>query len=612
MRYPDIHYCWQWDLQSSPEALWPLVADTNRFDRDAGSPAVEVRPPPTGRLTNARLRLRQRRFGVPLEYVQEPYEWVYPSRYGVLRRYSSGPLAQLRVLADFTPRSDGGTQVSYQVWVRARNPLGLLGTPIQVGILFARSFEASFRSFDRLVASGQPLHTATETARFAPGGRKRLVSVRSTLLAQGADPALLDRLIETVEQGDSVTLARLRPYALADIWSVDRSDVLKLCLLATRYGLLDFRWELLCPLCRNARDSSTSLGGIRSEIHCDTCNIDFTANFERSVELTFRPNPAIRTVEETEYCVGGPEMTPHIVVQQFLTPGEQRTVTPSLEPGRYRVRALELGGGQYLHAGSDGSETAAVYATGVGWPDEEPYIATSPALQFDNQTSEEQLFILERVAWTDQAATAAEVTLLQMFRDLFANEALRPGERISVGSLAVMFTDLRNSTRLYREIGDAPAFGMVMSHFDILRDAVIAEGGAVVKTIGDAVMAIFRTPAAALRAALRSQQELESLPRPLTLKAGIHFGPCIAVTLNDRLDYFGSTVNMASRLEALSMGDDVIVSMSVHQDPEVAEWLADPASGLAVNPVRTTLKGFDEEHFDLCSIKFDTHRSAAR
>jgi class 3 adenylate cyclase len=230
-----------------------------------------------------------------------------------------------------------------------------------------------------------------------------------------------------------------------------------------------------------------------------------------------------------------------------------------------------------------------VYASRVGWPDEELSIATSPALQFDNQTSDEQLFILERVAWTDQAATAAEVTLLQMFRDLFANEALRPGERISVGSLAVMFTDLRNSTRLYREIGDAPAFGVVMSHFDVLRDAVIAEGGAIVKTIGDSVMAIFRNPAAALRAALRAQQELGSLPRPLALKAGIHYGPCIAVTLNDRLDYFGSTVNIASRLETLSTGDDVIVSMPVREDPEVAEWLTDPKSGLAVDPVRATL-----------------------
>src|SRR5204862_6366444 len=104
-----------------------------------------------------------------------------------------------------------------------------------------------------------------------------------------------------------------------------------------------------------------------------------------------------------------------------------------------------------------------------------------------NETDAEQLLILERMEWSDQATTAAEVTALQVFRDLFASEALRPGEQISVGTLTVLFTDLRNSTRMYREIGDATAFGRVMNDFDILRQAIADEGGALVKTLGDAV-----------------------------------------------------------------------------------------------------------------------------
>ena len=131
------------------------------------------------------------------------------------------------------------------------------------------------------------------------------------------------------------------------------------------------------------------------------------------------------------------------------------------------------------------------------------------------------MLILERLAWSDQAATAAEVTALQTFRDLFSSEALRPGEQISVGTLTVLFTDLRNSTRLYREIGDATAFGRVMNHFDVLRRVITAEDGALVKTIGDAVMAIFRRPVAALRAMLAAQELLAAPPDgmpPLTLK----------------------------------------------------------------------------------------------
>ena len=96
------------------------------------------------------------------------------------------------------------------------------------------------------------------------------------------------------------------------------------------------------------------------------------------------------------------------------------------------------------------------------------------------------------------------------------------------------------------------------------------------KTIGDAVMAVFREPAAALKAMIDAQSSLAAPPdgsAPLILKAGIHAGPCIAVTLNDRLDYFGSTVNTAARLEGLSTGDDVVISQAVYEDPEVREMI---------------------------------------
>lgn len=141
-----------------------------------------------------------------------------------------------------------------------------------------------------------------------------------------------------------------------------------------------------------------------------------------------------------------------------------------------------------------------------------------------------------------------------------------------------------------------------MNHFDVLREIIAAEEGAIVKTIGDAVMAVFHRPASALRTALKAQQIL-SLPengiRPLYLKAGIHSGPCIAVTLNDRLDYFGSAVNIAARLVGMSTGDDVIISARVYHDPEVAEVLAEWGEQVHAAAVAATLKGFDTERFEL-------------
>ncbi|HYO91948.1 MAG TPA: adenylate/guanylate cyclase domain-containing protein, partial [Pyrinomonadaceae bacterium] len=305
------------------------------------------------------------------------------------------------------------------------------------------------------------------------------------------------------------------------------------------------------------------------------------------------------------FCVGGPQMTPHIVAQQLLPPGTERELQLSLEAGRYRLRSPELPGEQYLIAAPDGEEEITFHACEQGWPEVERRLSTKPTLRFKNTTAADQLFILERTAWSDQAATAAEVTALQVFRDLFSNEALRPGEQISVGSLTVLFTDLKGSTQLYREIGDAPAFGAVMSHFDVLRASIAEEDGALVKTIGDAVMAVFRRPAGALRSILEAQRKLSQPPpgmRPLLLKVGIHYGPCIAVTLNGRLDYFGCTVNMAARLEGLSSGGDVVISSTVHADPEVAEMINAPEHKLSAQQFEVMLKGFDEENFELWRI----------
>jgi len=310
--------------------------------------------------------------------------------------------------------------------------------------------------------------------------------------------------------------------------------------------------------------------------------------------------------------MGSPQRTPHIVAQQLLAPHTSRVLNLPLEAGRYRLRALELSGGLDVSVAPDnGNSEAKVSIAESGWPNEPLKLATWCSLELENATAAEQLLILERLAWSDQAATAAEVTALQTFRDLFSNEALRPGEQISVGTLTVLFTDLRNSTKLYREIGDATAFGRVMNHFDVLKKVINDADGTLVKTIGDAVMAIFRRPAGALQAMLAAQEMLAAPPNgmsPLTLKAGIHEGPCIVVTLNDRLDYFGSTVNMAARLESLSTGDDVVISHAIYDDAEVGEFMR--AENLQAAPFEVMLKGFDEERFELWRVSKKTNFAA--
>jgi class 3 adenylate cyclase len=159
-----------------------------------------------------------------------------------------------------------------------------------------------------------------------------------------------------------------------------------------------------------------------------------------------------------------------------------------------------------------------------------------------------------------------------------------------------MFTDLRDSTRLYRKIGDALAFGRVREHFEVLEQAVASEGGAIVKTMGDSVMATFRNPVAALRAVWNAQTKIAEYGEPmLWLKVGIHKGPCIVVNLNERLDYFGSTVNVAARLPAFSQGGELIFTEEINNDPEVQKFLAENTQpGEALHPFTANVKGFDE------------------
>jgi class 3 adenylate cyclase len=601
----EFHYRWEFDLRAGPQALWPFVADTNRFNRDAGVPVVTQMKPDGPNVKGIR-RLRLSKLGVRVEWDEEPFEWIRPFRFGVVRRYRSGPVAEARVTAELQAREGGGTHLVYEVRARPRGVLGRAVIPLQVGRVSARRFAAVFRRYDALALREEARDGGVD-ARSALGASERalLASLRRKLVDEGGDERLVALLCETVEQGDELTLARMRPYALADVWGVGRRDALELFLRATRAGLLDLRWELLCPLCRGAAHSAETLRDVRADQHCDSCQIDFNVNFDRSVEVVFRPNASMRPIAARDFCVGGPQVTPHVVVQLSVPAGERRTVAPLLEEGRHFLRTAALPGGQYVLVNASGATELTLGADAAGWPETEPTLSTRPSVTLANDTHDEQLFVFERTAWGDQAATAAEVTALQLFRDLFASEALRPGDRISVGQMTILFTDLRNSTRLYREIGDAVAFGAVMNHFDVLREEIAREGGSIVKTLGDAIMAAFPRPAPALRAIINAQAVLASPPagvRPLTLKAGIHAGPCIAVTLNERLDYFGSNVNIAARLEPLSTGGDCVITEGVRRDPEVAALLEDPASGLAAVRAEAMLKGFDDECFELWRV----------
>ena len=149
MPYRDFHYRWEYELQSSPEQLWSLVADTDRFNRDAGMPALQHPEGRRQRLRNARRRLRFSFLGLPVEWEEQPFEWIRPSRFGVVRKYSKGPMAELKVLAELSPLGNGGTKLTYQLWATPKSLLGFLLIPLQVGYATRRNFARAFDRYDK-------------------------------------------------------------------------------------------------------------------------------------------------------------------------------------------------------------------------------------------------------------------------------------------------------------------------------------------------------------------------------------------------------------------------------------------------------------------------------
>ena len=583
----EFHYTWIWDLESTPEALWPLVSDTNRFNRDTLLPPIQFMGIENG--------VKHVRFKIPIfrvEWSEEPFEWIYPYRFGILRRYHKGPLSEMRVDCSLEARQPSGTRLTYDLWVKPANILGSLGIPLAIGYASAKLFGNALKHYDKILVRGDSILAHAGAHKLSFGGRNRLGILTERLIQQNIDEPTIKRLSEFLDRADDLSVQRMRPYALADTWNIPRQVVLETFLRATRVGLLDMYWDLLCPECRGVTEGHSRLSDVHAHSHCNTCQIDFTANFDHNIEVIFRPNASVRSVDaNTEFCVGSPQRQPYKAFSLIVPEGEELPFDSILVEGRYTLRASGIAGSYALLAAPNAPNKLDVVADEKGWPYDETSVGFMPHIKLINKTDQARTFELERTAWSDQAATAADVTTLQVFRDLFSSEVLRPGEEISVGSVTLMFTDLRGSTKLYREIGDASAFGRVREHFDVLERAIAAEGGAIIKTMGDSVMASFRKPSSALRAIWNAQQNINE---PLRLKVGIHHGPCIVVNLNDRLDYFGSTVNIAARLPTFSNGDEIIFSESIRHDPDTQMLLEDKAKPNSLIGFQGEIKGYDE------------------
>jgi class 3 adenylate cyclase len=452
------------------------------------------------------------------------------------------------------------------------------------------------------------------------------------VLRQSADATTVAAIQDLIERGEDYELNRVNALAFAKKRGLDEEKVIAAFLHAARLGIFELSWNVLCPGCGGVLDANATLKTVHQDQYsCSLCAAGYEPTLDEMVEVAFTVTPRVRriaahdpsTLPTWEFArqvfwstgVDLPdnfkEIMDEISLEQIeLQPGEKAVMSLHLpaefviifDPVTHAVQFLDVKGEPRQER-----KNLSIVFNKVHTPQSTMEIRPGPVrIALENSTdvrvlpgvwiAGEKLHHL--LGQRRPFLTAKRLLTNQIFRDLYRTETLEIDQRLKITSLTFLFSDLRGSTALYERVGDLTAFDLVKAHFRVIHDIIAGEAGAVVKTIGDAVMATFATPDHAVAAALKMRKAMSDLNQgraqdELLLKIGIHEGPCLAVMLNERQDYFGQTVNIASRVQNLAESRSILATDSVVKYPETSKLLQ--SSGLEPTPQHAALRGINEE-----------------
>jgi class 3 adenylate cyclase len=434
-----------------------------------------------------------------------------------------------------------------------------------------------------------------------------------SVLKQTADPKVAAAIQQLIESGADHELNRINLLDFSARTGLDEERVISGFLHASRLGLFDLTWNVLCPGCGGVLDAHSTLKSLRhDDYHCGLCACGYEASVDEQVEVAFTVSPRIRRIAAHDphtlplwdyfkqiFWSSGVDLNTEsfaslideVVLEALELPPHEKAVLslqlPSefvivFEPVTHAAQFIDVQG----EPTKERQQLSLIYNK-VQAPTGTMTLRPGPLrLSLDNQTDGRVLpsvFIaaeaLHRLIGKRKPfLTAKRMLTNQTFRDVFKADNLNIDQRLKITSLTFLFTDLKGSTALYERVGDLAAFDLVRAHFQALLEIISSEKGAVVKTIGDAVMATFIRPEHAIVAGLRMRAAMDALnaargKNDLVVKIGIHEGPCLAVMLNERQDYFGQTVNIAARVQGLSTSQAIHITGPVIDAPAVAALL---------------------------------------
>ena len=452
------------------------------------------------------------------------------------------------------------------------------------------------------------------------------------VLRQSADGGCAAAIEGAVVNAPDHELCRVNALAFAAKNKLDEERTIAAFLHAARLGLFELSWNVLCPACGGVLDAGTTLKTVNhDEYGCTLCAADYKPTLDEMVEVTFTVSPRVRriaghdpdTLPEVEYYrqifwSSGMDLPDDLAagLAEFtidsidVPPAAKAVLSVQLPEGFVIVFDPVTHGRQIIAIKGEpmrDRQALSIVFTKVRASLGTVELRPGPLrLSLENQTDRRVLPAL----WVSSDAlhhllgkrrpflTAKRLLTNQTFRDLYNTDTLDPDQRLKITSLTFLFTDLKGSTGLYERVGDLVAYDLVRQHFGVLHEIVASETGAVVKTIGDAVMATFPTPDRALAAALRMREAMTRLNtergnEDLLLKIGIHEGPCLAVRLNNSQDYFGQTVNIAARVQGLASSRAIFATQPVVEDPNAAKILQ--SQSLRPSMRRAALRGIADE-----------------
>lgn len=555
-----FEYVFSFKVKASVEKIFQVIADTSTINKNLNI------PPRFSSEVNGELVIDTNYFGIETQWIEKPWHWEFGKYIQVERFFNKGLLhyesAVFRIIK-------GEDEHEVQFYYRANFK----------SALFRLFYKLIFPTFGKKMSEVIINLCTTETKQIEQNNLTLHNQILNELGQVDIPNDHKELLANIISSFDDDELYKIQVPELAERFNFDQDKLLSSFLEAAKLGIYELNWDVICPHCKGQRSRTQSLAEILVEDECAPCKLKFKVDSLNKIDVNFSVNPKYREVKEISFCAAEPAKKPHILFNDILGVNKSITLDSELLKKHYRVRSIGKTDENIIEIDQLHSNEIKVELS------ENKIHHTSKAarIEIHNNTQEERNIIFESLEEPKYALSPLHVFNNKTFKTLFSDQKLKSGVQLQLPDQIILFSDVVDSTNFYQKAGDKEAFTQIHQHFSIVENIIDKYEGIIIKTIGDAVMATFKTVQNATEAAREIIVEIEKDQIcNLKLRYSLHTGPVVAVNHNTGIDYFGNTVNMSAKLQAISNANELSISEKVYlehkeyfQNVEARTYLGD-------------------------------------